>query len=181
MVEGAGEAWCIAVDPPCSAAHQFELTCNQMQTRIAKTTLSISGALYLVCLTQDGYYIDGPDPEAWAPAYGLLIAGWLGMFAGVFAWLANPLLFASWYLLTRSRHGAAFFVSSGALLFATSFLLQPEVISSTKPTYSQITGYGVGYWLWITSVLVVMVGTGALSLGLTPGAPAVTRADEREP
>lgn len=60
-----------------------------MQTRMAKAALWISAVLYVMCLTQDGYYIDGPDPEAWAPAYGLLISGWLGLFAGVFAWLAN--------------------------------------------------------------------------------------------
>jgi hypothetical protein len=84
-------------------AHRETRTVERMQTKFSKTALWISVVLYVLCLTQEGYYIDGPDPKAWSPAYGLLIFGWIGLFAGVFAWLANPLLFASWILLAISK------------------------------------------------------------------------------
>lgn len=151
-----------------------------MQTKFAKAALWISVVLYVMCLTQDGYYIDGPDPTAWSPAYGLLISGWLGLFVGVFAWLANPLLFASWFLLAISKHRAAFLVSLGAFLFAMSFLLHSEVISSTKPTYSKIIGYGIGYWLWIASVLILVVGAGVLTFRSNTDARTEPCADELE-
>ena len=151
-----------------------------MQSKFAKTGLWISLALYVICLTQDGYYIDGADPEAWSPAYGLLFIGWIGIFAGMFAWLANPLLFASWFLLATSRHRAAFFVSLGALLFAMSFLLHSEVISSAAPTYSRIIGYGMGYWLWIASALILVVGAGVLTFRPKSDARTEPRAEEPE-
>src|SRR3954463_1280614 len=58
-----------------------------MQQRWALVGLSV--ALFLLCLTQDGYYVEGPDPRAWASPAVLLSMGWLGVFEGVFAWLAN--------------------------------------------------------------------------------------------
>jgi hypothetical protein len=32
-----------------------------------------------------------------------------------------------------------------------SFLAHKSIVSSEAPTYSIITGYGLGYWLWLSS------------------------------
>jgi len=149
-----------------------------MPAKASKVVLALSVVLYVVCLTQDGYYIDDPDPRKWSPAWGLLLFGWVGLLSGMLAWLANPLLFVSWVLLAASRFRAAFYVALGALLFAMSFLLYSEVISSTKTDYSRIVGYGIGYWLWIASALILAVGTGVLTIRSKPDARPEPRADE---
>jgi hypothetical protein len=136
---------------------------DRVQTKAAKAVLGLSIVSFVTCLTQDGYYIDDSNPKAWSPAWGLLVFGWMGLLSGTFAWLANPLLFGSWVLLAMSKYRVAFYLSLGALLFAVSFLLHSEVISSTKPSYSKIVGYGIGYWLWIASALILAVGAGVLS------------------
>lgn len=54
--------------------------------------LWLSVGLFVLCLANDGYYIEGSNPRAWAAAWGLLLVGWIGMFSGTLAWLANPAL-----------------------------------------------------------------------------------------
>jgi len=135
-----------------------------MPDKIWKVVLGSSVALFVACLTQDGYYIDDPDPRKWSPGWGLLLFGWMGLLSGTVAWLANPLLFASWVFLAMSKFRAAFYLALGAFLIAMSFLLNSEVISSTKPDYSKIVGYGIGYWLWIASALILAVGAGVLTI-----------------
>lgn len=121
-------------------------------------TLLISFALYCICLANDGYYIDGPDPRAWAPAWGLLIFGWMGVTAGTFTWLANPALFFAWISMLRSKYRAALLAAIIALSLMISFLLQSTVVSSEAPTYSRIIGYGTGFWLWVGSAVIQIVG-----------------------
>jgi hypothetical protein len=124
-------------------------------------TLVLVGSilLFLASLTQDAYYLAGDNPEAWAASWGLLLIGWMGVYFGVFAWLANPLLLLSWMLFLRRKFGAAFVGSAAALLFALSFLLHSTIVASEAPTYEPVTGYGLGYWLWLASMLIMAAGT----------------------
>ncbi len=125
--------------------------------------------LFLGSLTQDAYYLAGDNPEAWSASWGLLLIGWMGVFFGVFAWLANPLLVLSWLLCLRGKQGAALIVSIAAVLFALSFLLHSTIIASEAPTYRAVTGYGVGYWLWLASMLIMAAGTLHLYLAARSG------------
>jgi hypothetical protein len=120
---------------------------------------SLSMALFAVCLAKDGYYIAGPNPRAWAPAWGLLLAGWLGVFYGTFAWVANPALFFAWLTFYLRRYQLATTFALIATLFMLSFLLTKTVVSSEAPTYSKVIGYGAGYWLWVGSALALLVGS----------------------
>ena len=134
-----------------------------------------SVGLFLLSLTQDGYYIDGTDPRAWAPAWGLLLFGWLGLFSGVFAWLANPLLVIGWILFIRRRYRAGLWTTIAALLFMLSFLLHTTIQSSEAPTYSKITGYGPGYWLWVASGA-SLLSSNVLAVTLRSSGPVQQRA-----
>lgn len=117
----------------------------------------VSIGLYALSLTQDAYYIAGDDPKAWASGWVLLLLGWIGAigFDAGLAWFANPLLFISWVMhFTKNELGS---VKAGAVAtaFALSFLLFDKVISSEAPTYSEIIGYGFGYWLWLSSCAII--------------------------
>jgi hypothetical protein len=93
----------------------------------------------------------------------------MGIFYGVFAWLANPLLLLSWILCLRGELRAALIISAAAVLFALSFLLHSTIVASEAPTYRAVTGYGVGYWLWLASMLIMAAGTLRLYLASRPG------------
>jgi hypothetical protein len=121
--------------------------------------LSLSVALFAVCLANDGYYIAGPNPRAWAPARGLLLVGWIGIFYGTVAWVANPALFVAWLMFYLRRYKRATIFALLAMAFMLSFLLTKTVVSSEAPTYSKVIGYGPGYWLWVSSALALLVGS----------------------
>lgn len=121
--------------------------------------LLISIILFLISLTQDGYYIEGSDPRAWSPAWALLLFGWLGVMGGVFAWFANPLLIVAYKFMRGKSYLKSCVCSLLSLCFAVSFLLHDNIISSEAPTYSKITGYGYGYWLWLASISTMLIGS----------------------
>jgi hypothetical protein len=115
--------------------------------------------LFAVCLANDGYYIAGPEPRAWAPAWGLLLVGWIGVFYGIVAWVANPALFFAWRLFYLRRYRAATIVALMAAALMLSFLLIKSVVSSEAPTYSKVIGYGPGYWIWVSSAGALVLGS----------------------
>lgn len=127
----------------------------------------MSIGLYGICLICDGFYIDGPNPTAWSLGFGELIAGWFAAIDGVKAWYANPLLLVAW-ITFRSRSPA---VSSICTLIAlwdmASFQSVHKIVVSEAPTYAQITGYGVGYWIWILSAVALLAGNAIRVIRLT--------------
>jgi hypothetical protein len=115
---------------------------------------------YCLSLTQDAFYIDRVDHNAWSSGLWLLLIGWLGALMGsgaALTWLANPVLFFSWFLLSGNTKSAVL-AGVAASIIALSFLLFTEVITSEAPTYSTITFYGLGYWLWLSSCLIIAIG-----------------------
>jgi hypothetical protein len=133
-----------------------------------RAILAVSLVLFLLCLTQDGFFIDGDNPRAWSQAGYLLLLGWLGLLAGVVAWLANPLWIAAWIAFALHRHGVALALSIAALVCALSFLTVDAVMVSEAPTFAKVTSVGIGYWLWIAS-MAALAGGAALTLIVANG------------
>jgi hypothetical protein len=125
---------------------------QEMYTILFKSSL----VLFAFSLTQDGFYVSGPNPEAWSLGAALLLLGWMGAFFGVFAWWANPVLFGSWLLIHKKKYKSAFFMGAVALLLSLRFLVHDEIIVSERPTYESITSYGLGYWMWISASVTSM-------------------------
>lgn len=123
------------------------------------TFVTASVVLFLVSLTLNGYYTDGDKPDAWAPCFGLLLVGWIGVFERIPAWLANPALAIAWVLMGLRRSGlAAFALTVASLGLALSFLYHQRIMTDEAGNYARITGYGAGYWLWIASMVVALIG-----------------------
>lgn len=116
-------------------------------------------AIFAVSLVFNGFYIESDNPTAWSSCFGLLLIGWLGIFDGIIAWFANPLLVASW-ILSRMRRTRkiAFVLAFAALLVAVSFLLVSDVMRDEAGNRARVSTYGIGYWLWLTSITVAMFG-----------------------
>jgi hypothetical protein len=130
--------------------------------------LVASVALFLVCLTLDGFYIDRPGASAAQAASELLVTGWLGLLAGIIAWLANPLLLAGWVLFALRQDGIALGLGLAALFCALSFL-SVETVLDSDAGYFKVIEYGLGYWLWVASTAVITLGAGLAITGLVPG------------
>jgi hypothetical protein len=130
----------------------------------ARFALTASVCLFVASLFNDGYYIEASNPRAWAPAWGLLLIGWLGLAYGTFAWLGNPALLAAWILFFTKKPTLSLLAALVALAFMVSFLFQQTIVSSEAPTYSHIVGYGTGYWLWLTSAVLQVIGSAVATL-----------------
>jgi len=131
-----------------------------------RTILLVSIALFLLCLTQDGFYIEGAEPRAWASALYLLLLGWLGVLSGTIGWFANPLLFAAWVLYALRRYRTALGLGVAALFCALSFLNVDSVLTSEAPSFAKVTGIGPGYWLWVASMAAMTAGAALAAFGL---------------
>jgi hypothetical protein len=133
---------------------------HEPELKIAGLFVFVSFALFVASLTQDGFYIDKADnPRAWSSSFGLLLVGWMAVLDGVWAWLANPAVAATWLLMClRRTRRIALGCGLAALGLSLSFLRHPQILSDEGGGHSRITGYGVGYWLWIASITMAVIG-----------------------
>jgi hypothetical protein len=143
---------------------------NENNLRI--TTLCISIWLYIGSLFSDCFY-DTPggmiNKDGVHTGLELLMVGWVQMIfhggAG-FVWLANPMLFAAWKIISNKK--ASLILSSISFLVSLSFLFLNTIANGhsfedgndkTQYVDVEITGYGVGYWLWLLSSAIVCIGS----------------------
>jgi hypothetical protein len=81
---------------------------------------------------------------------------------GYAAWAANPLFLLAWALyLSSERHKfRALIVAIVALGFALGALSIPLVPFGLKDADVPIAAFGRGYWLWLATGAIMVVGTG---------------------
>lgn len=121
---------------------------------------ALSVALFAACLFfQTFYYADYPMDSSFGNGWGALVAGWLGLLAGVPAWLANPLLIAAWVAYVRRMHRLSRILSVAAGGFMLSFTLESQIEVGTSGSLSAITSLGVGYYLWLSSAVVQVIAS----------------------
>lgn len=128
---------------------------------VKKVILGVSILLYVISLTQECYYVDKMNYDAWSNSFVLLLIGWIGMIMGgaaALSWLANPFIFLSWLFILKKIKISVFF-SIISFLFAFSFLFFDKVITSEAPTFSKITDYKMGYWIWLISIFIFAIGS----------------------
>jgi hypothetical protein len=142
-----------------------------MTIRSPRTVGILGICVFVVALTQDGFYLDRVGRDAWAPGWGEFALGWISLFSGTVAWLGNPLLIASWITLFRGKIKWAAGLAFVALLFMLSFLLNKRIVDSEAGTSARISGYGLGYWLWLSSAFVVVFGTVLILSARSKAAP----------
>ncbi len=129
-----------------------------MKTKKQKIFLFLSIGVFIISLTQKSY----------CSSYGLcnnygflsLFFGWIGVFMlhiPAFTWLANPLLLGSWVFF-RKNSKTSFILSIIAFSLMLSFLLVDEIISNEAGTKSKVVFYGLGYYLWLLSSFIMLIG-----------------------
>ena len=123
-----------------------------------KIFLFISIGLYLISLTQKSYCT--PGTCEYFSGLLSLIFGWIGILMlhiPAFPWLANPILLASWVLF-KKKPKTSNILSIIAFILMLSFLLVDEIIDNEGGTTAKVISYGLGYWLWVLSSLIMIAG-----------------------
>jgi len=92
--------------------------------RLPKMITLLSVFVFAASLTQNAYYIAGENPKAWSPAFYSLLLGPIGLFAGIFEWLANPVLFAAWVFSFGGKNKIALLLGIVASALMLAFLFR---------------------------------------------------------
>lgn len=116
--------------------------------------------LYLLSLTQETFCASSDCSIGWFT----LIIGFFGniFFMGfhsfaIFTWLANPLLIISWIVLKKNKK-LSLTLSILAFLLSFSFLFFNKILVNESGNLSTIKEYKIGYWFWLSSSLIMMIG-----------------------
>lgn len=124
-----------------------------------KKLLVISIGIFLISLSQKSYCHDN-ECGIFGSGFILLIFGWVGLFVGGagICWIANPLLILSWILI-RKKLIASIILSVISTAFTIAFLFFDKIMVDEAGNYGEITGYKLGFWLWMTSSLITFIGS----------------------
>src|ERR1700749_1443297 len=128
-----------------------------LKQSLTRIILTASIALFIISLTQICFDTENAPGEV-GEGLAILFSGTFGFFlcpAG-FTWLANPALLVSWIYINRSPR-KSLIASTLSTFLSFSFLLFTDVIVSEGGNTAKITNYRIGYWLWLTSSIIVLV------------------------
>lgn len=123
-------------------------------------TLSISVVFLGISLSQDAYYTGDHRDSLGSSSLVAFLLGWMNIAGPGISWLANPALIISYVHHSRGKLKPALYYSLAALLLSLTFLLFREIIVSEAGHTGEITGYGLGYWLWLSSISTNVIGIG---------------------
>ncbi|MBK6640332.1 MAG: hypothetical protein IPG39_03425 [Bacteroidetes bacterium] len=124
--------------------------------KISKKVIIVSIILFVLSLTQECYCTTSNCSDS----IMVFLLGWAAIFstgAGL-CWFANPLLLMSWIFLKKNLK-LAMFLSVASFLLALFFLVFDSIIDNENGGSHQIVSYKAGYWLWVASHAVMLIGT----------------------
>lgn len=124
--------------------------------RVRRAVAMCSGAAFAVSLALPVFTFGA----AHEPVRGLsvLVWGWWGFLLGEVAWLANPLFaFALWKFMAGSRLTARIASTATLAVGITSFHAKEWMFNEGGGT--AIAAHGLGFYLWLLSLLVLAVGS----------------------
>ena len=116
---------------------------------------------FLACILPALHFVNsgnGPDPMS---GFNILMIGWMGVFVGQFAWFANPflLLSAILFIFRKWRFALAFMMIALTISLDT-FMLFGQEIPADEANVNKLTlvSLGPGYYLWMASMLSILLG-----------------------
>ena len=124
-----------------------------------KNILLLSIGIYIISLTQKSYCTSGGTCEYFSGLLNLIF-GWIGVFKlhlPAFPWIANLILLLSWKTFYKNTK-ISFILSILAFLIMLSFLFVDEIIINDGSTKSTVVFYGLGYWMWLLSSFIMLIG-----------------------
>ncbi len=129
---------------------------------LTKACICISLCLLIFSLSQDAFYIDRQEnPKAYSDSSILFFLGWMSFLGGglipFIIWLANPLYFIT-IIYTVQQQKLALLLSITPIILASVFMMLPSILTSESGATSEITGRGLGFYLWFSAFIVLFLG-----------------------
>jgi hypothetical protein len=132
---------------------------NLDRTKVIIAVISL--ALFVTSLTQVAFIVDDYNGKGVYSSIEVFVVGATAVLGGglleSFIWLANPLYLFSMFLFI-SGNRSALKISCIASLIASSFSLWHEVLVCENGRNAPITSLNAGYYLWLSSLCVMMIG-----------------------
>ncbi|GAA3753433.1 hypothetical protein GCM10022422_44130 [Flavobacterium ginsengisoli] len=124
-------------------------------------TIAISLLLLFVSLTQDAIVVNYSGEVRNDSALGYFLIGAIAFLGGglfeEIIWLANPLcLLAIIYFLKNNEKAVLLSLIASGL--AISFAFWSEILGAESGALAKIVSFGLGYYLWASSILVLTTG-----------------------
>lgn len=128
-----------------------------------KTFPVLSILIYLISVTQNAFKVEDFEKIKIFKSYEVLLMGGIGFLGGgifeAFVWSSNI-----WFLLAlvfskNKKYKEALIFSSIATLISTSFMLWNEVLVSESGRTAKIVSLELGYFLWITSIIILFLNS----------------------
>jgi len=123
-------------------------------------TLSFQGAvvaLSLIAFTVSLFLPGVISAEGVTKGYVLLLVGGLGIFQGIFCWLANPLYVVTLLCLQNKNNAGAFLSSVTALLLALLALHYEGSYVSYFDSTGPFGTLGTGFYVWVGAIAILLV------------------------
>lgn len=115
-----------------------------------------------------------------APGYESLLLGWFMIFLGQYGWCANPLLLIAWIAVLQQRWETAILCASMAFLAGLHTFTLTALPGFFKEEDDRVTGFAVGVYVWLGSMLVVAIGVALIRYGgLAASSKPITWAREK--
>jgi hypothetical protein len=94
------------------------------------------------------------------PGWSAVLLGWLTLLSfcpGNLTWVANPLVLIAWLSIFYGARSRGLLFSMLALGVAASFLLCNRVVNNEGGVPAPIKERCIGYWLWLSSMILAAV------------------------
>lgn len=113
-------------------------------------------------LTQTAIVYNDYDGQKTFSSVSALLMGAISFLGGgvleSIIWLANPLyIFA--LSLFRGSNRSSILVATAATVIALSFIGWNDILVAENGRKAAIVGLSAGYWLWVSSLLILMIGS----------------------
>lgn len=127
-----------------------------MNKKIYITTLIISIASFISSLFFNAF----SSTSGTTDSFTALLMGWILSFQSTanLAWFANLVLVCSWVMIVINNKIAVIVASLGLIIGLLPALSRNMAVDESG-TLRGIISLDVGYWLWITSMVVILVGS----------------------
>ncbi len=128
--------------------------------QIQIVTVSLSAIVFIISLTQYAVTINHDIIES-VSSWQYLTIGSVALFGGGtlewLIWLANPLYVISIILFIK-HYRLSMITAFLASFLAVLFLTWEEILIDEKGTSAKIIHFGLGYYLWVSSILILTTG-----------------------
>jgi hypothetical protein len=118
-----------------------------------KHIVILSLACFIISLNQ-AVFFHSPDTREYTKGWEIFVIGWFGILKGnliSIGWLANPMLIFSWFNFKKYKISLKY--SSLSLLFCLFF-----IIYDLFENEIQFSNYNEGFYFWISSILIMVLG-----------------------